>query len=92
MSASACTRFMPGCPFLGDIRCFFLRIGPGGLKMLLLTEMPPKSHWRTAAMTSINSTLSINQSKFIFRVITENHNVINAIALERLSKQDLSSS
>jgi len=30
---------------------------------------------------------SINQSKFIFQIITENYNVINAIALERLPEK-----
>ena len=31
--------------------------------------------------------LSINQSKFIFQVITENYNVINAVALEGLPEK-----
>jgi len=30
---------------------------------------------------------SINQSKFIFQVITENYNVINAVALEGLPEK-----
>jgi len=30
---------------------------------------------------------SINQSKFIFQVITENYNIINAVALEGLPEK-----
>ena len=37
-------------------------------------------------LLSMNTPLSINQSKFIFRLLTHNYNVINAITRERLSK------
>jgi len=43
--------------------------------------------------TSVSSSLgqksgiNVNQSKFIFLVITQNYNVVNAIALERLPEK-----
>jgi len=37
--------------------------------------------------TITNRAQSINQSKFIFQVITENYNVINAVALEGLPEK-----
>jgi len=41
------------------------------------------SEWRAFCSLSSGSHMpvSINQSKFIFQVITENYNVINAVAL-----------
>ena len=47
------------------------------------------SRYKRVSKMSARQDQSINQSKSIFQVITENYNVINAIALERLPEKDV---